>query len=63
MKTPKPVRSTETFGRVRLSQSFFMRDFLYSEISVITGLRNLPDNPDLAIAAERRLCEDLLDPL
>ena len=63
MKTPKSVRSAETFGRVRLSQSFFMRDFLYSEIAAITGLRNLPDDPDLAIAAGRRLCEDLLEPL
>jgi hypothetical protein len=63
MKTPKSVRSAETFGRVRLSQSFFMRDFLYSEIAAITGLQNLPDDPDLAIAAGRRLCQDLLEPL
>src|SRR5436853_7595069 len=63
MKTPKSVRTAEAFGRVRLSPSFFMRDFLYSEIAAITGIRNLPDNPDLAIAAGRNLCEHLLEPL
>lgn len=40
-----------------------MRDFLYSEIAVINGFRNQPDNPDLAIAAGKRLCEELLEPL
>lgn len=40
-----------------------MRDFLYSEIAAIHGLPNIPDDPDLAIAAGTRLCEDLLEPL
>jgi hypothetical protein len=53
----------EEFGRVRLSRSFFMRDFLYSEISNVCGIPNLPEDPDLAIAAGRRLCEELLEPL
>jgi hypothetical protein len=57
------VQSAEEFGRVRLSQSFFMRDFLYSDIANIHGMTNLPDNPDLAIAAGRGLCEHLLEPL
>ena len=57
------VRSAENFGRVRLSKSFFMRDFLYSEIASINGMVNLPDDPDLAIAAGRGLCENLLEPL
>jgi hypothetical protein len=57
------VRSAETFGRVRLSRNFFMRDFLYSEIAAIQGMMNLPDDPDLAIAAGRGLCEHLLEPL
>ena len=30
---PGSVRSLEEFGRVRLSASFFMRDFLHSEIA------------------------------
>jgi hypothetical protein len=63
MKTPVTVRSAEAFGRVRLSRSFFMRDFLYSEIASIHRMVNLPDDPDLAIAAGRKLCEHLLEPL
>jgi hypothetical protein len=63
MRAPRGVRSAETLGRVRLSRNFFMRDFLYSEISNVHGIRNLPQDPDLAIAAGRALCEDLLEPL
>jgi hypothetical protein len=40
-----------------------MRDFLYSEISQIEGLSNFPDHPDLAVAAGRKLCSELLEPL
>nr|WP_246448697.1 hypothetical protein [Novosphingobium flavum] len=40
-----------------------MRDFLYSEIAAVHGIANIPDDPDLAIAAGTRLCEDLLEPL
>jgi hypothetical protein len=57
------MSALEDFGRVRLSPSFFMRDFLYSEIAGFHGLPNLPENPDLAIAAGRQLCETLLEPL
>ncbi|SMQ72365.1 hypothetical protein SAMN06295905_2103 [Devosia lucknowensis] len=63
MRQPRSVRALEAFSRVRLSKSFFMRDFLYSEIAAINGFTNLPDDPDLAIAAGRRLCEELLEPL
>jgi hypothetical protein len=63
MRPKWTVRSAETFGRVRLSKSFFMREFLYSEIAVIERMANLPDDPDLAIAAGRGLCENLLEPL
>src|SRR3954468_23493808 len=63
MKASMTVRAAEAFSRVRLSRTFFMRDFLYSEIAAIEGMVNLPDDPDLAIAAGRRLCEDLLEPL
>jgi hypothetical protein len=57
------VRSAENFGRIRLSHSFFMRDFLHSEIASIEGMANLPDDPELAVAAGRGLCEQLLEPL
>jgi hypothetical protein len=40
-----------------------MRDFLYSEIGNVHRISNLPDDPELAIAAGRRLCEELLEPL
>lgn len=63
MRTPRTVRSAEAFGRVRLSRTFFMRDFLYSEIANVAGMTNLPGDPDLAIAAGRNLCEHLLEPL
>lgn len=63
MRAPTSVRSVEAFGRVRLSYSFFMRDFLHSEIASVHGMANLPDDPDVAIAAGRGLCETLLEPL
>lgn len=57
------VRQLEAFGRTRLSRHFFMRDFLYSDIAAVHGFSNIPDDPDLAIAAGTRLCEELLEPL
>jgi hypothetical protein len=63
MKRPWSVRRAEAFGRTRLSATFFMRDFLYSEIANVMGFTNLPDDPDLAVAAGRKLCEELLEPL
>ena len=63
MRAPKSVRAAEELGRVRLSPSFFMRDFLHSEIGNVHGIPNLPENPDLAIEAGRLLCEELLEPL
>jgi hypothetical protein len=53
----------DRLGRERLSKTFFMRDFLYSEIANFYGVPNMPDDPDLAVAAGRRLCEELLEPL
>lgn len=63
MKEPQSVNSLEMFGRVQLSPSFYMRDFLYSEISQIEGIPNIPDDPDLAIAAGKKLCETVLEPI
>lgn len=59
----RTVKALEELGRVRLSQSFFMRDFLYSEIANFYGVPNIPDDPQLAIHVGKRLCEDLLEPL
>ena len=57
------MRGLENLGRVRLSRFFFMRDFLYSEIANAHGIPNIPSDPDLAIAAGTKLCEELLDPI
>ena len=63
MKKPGSMKALEELGRVRLSKSFFMRDFLYSEIANYHGIPNVPDDPDLAIEAGCQLCEQLLEPL
>ncbi len=48
MRKPGSVKGLEELGRVRLSPSFFPRDFLHSEIDNFHGLPNIPDDPDLA---------------
>ena len=63
MRKPASMKTLETLGRVRLSEHFFMREMLYSEIANFHGIPNIPDDPDLAIAAGTRLCEELLEPL
>ena len=63
MKQPQSMRALEELGRVRLSENFFMRDFLYSEIANFYRIQNIPDDPDLAIMAGRKLCEEALEPL
>lgn len=63
MKKPQTVESLENLGRVRLSKNFFFRDFLYSEVANFYRKPNIPDNPDLAIEAGKRLCKELLEPL
>jgi hypothetical protein len=63
MKKPRSVNALENLGRVQLSKSFFMREFLYSEISQIEGIPNIPDDPELAIAAGKMLCENVLEPI
>jgi len=57
------LRKLDALGRVRLSDSFFMRDMLYSEIASAHGMINMPDDPELAIEAGRGLCENVLEPL
>ncbi|MEJ8563110.1 hypothetical protein QTO30_19110 [Yoonia sp. GPGPB17] len=62
-RKPQSYSGLEDLGRVRLSKHFFMRDFLYSEISNFFGIANIPDDPSLAIATGQKLCQELLDPL
>ena len=63
MRRPTSMRGLEDLGRTRLSENFFFRDFLHSEIASLHGIPNIPDDPDLAIAAGTRLCAELLEPL
>lgn len=63
MRQIKSINQLEEFGRIRLSQHFYMRDFLYSEIGNHYGLPNIPDNPEIAVLAGKGLCTQLLDPL
>jgi hypothetical protein len=63
MRRPETLTALEELGRVRLSRSFYMREFLYSEIAAMHGLVNVPDDPELAIRVGRSLCESLLEPL
>lgn len=57
------VATLNDFGRTRLSRSFYMRDFLFSDIAAVHGLLNAPDDPGAAIAAGKELCVRLLEPL
>lgn len=63
MRKPQSVDALEKLGMVRLSNSFYLRDFLYSETANFHAKSNIPDNPDLAIEVGRKLCEELLEPL
>jgi len=63
MKSVASYDALDKFGRIRLSKHFFMRDFLYSEISNFYEIQNLPTNPERAIEAGKKLCEELLEPL
>ncbi|WP_295536226.1 hypothetical protein [uncultured Pseudacidovorax sp.] len=73
MKAVTSYDQLDKLGRVRLSQNFYMRDFLFSEIaawhagSTVDGtflqLRNVPDRPDVAIETGKQLCNLLLEPL
>ena len=63
MKKPTSVKALEELGRVRLSNNFFLRDFLYSEVAQIFRISNIPDDPDLAIEVGTKLCNELLEPI
>ena len=57
------LQDLEDFGRIRLSKSFLVRDFLYSEAADYFGMSNLPQKPDLMITTGRELCRRILEPL
>ena len=57
---PGSVRSLEELGRVRLSASFFMRDFLHSEIADFHGIPNIPDEASGTVTGDLRAAGDPL---
>lgn len=63
MRTPRSFTALEALGRERLSRHFEMRNFMTSEIANMHQLQNFPSDPDLALAAGRKLAEHCLDPL
>ena len=63
MRSPRSYTALEELGRTRLSPHFYARDMLYSEIGNFYARPNIPEDPDLFIAAGRAFCEQLLDPL
>ena len=63
MDKPRSVAELTELGRVRLSEHFFMRDMLYSEVANFHGMPNIPEDPDLAIAAGEKLCQLVLEPM
>lgn len=63
MNNPISMQLLEKYGRTRLSKSFYMRDFLYSEIAAVYGIPNVPEDWALAEEAGSRLCQELLEPI
>jgi len=66
MTTPdvaKTLSDLTELGRVRLSDHFFMREMLYSEVANACGVPNIPENPDLAVEAGAKLSQFVLEPL
>jgi len=63
VRAQSTIRRLEDLGRVRLSSSFFFRDFLFSEIAGFVGIPNIPEDPSFAIENGKMLCETLLEPL
>ncbi|MFY0691484.1 MAG: hypothetical protein JXR14_06110 [Paracoccaceae bacterium] len=63
MQVSPALQAHQDLGQIQLSESFYMRDFLASNIADFFGLPNIPENPDLAIRAAARLSQDLLEPL
>ncbi len=63
MKAITSLRELAELGRYRLSEHFFMRDMLHSEVSNFCGVPNIPEDADLALAAGEKLCQLVLEPL
>ena len=56
-------KELESLGRRRLSGTFYLREFLHSEIAQHFGVVNAPDDVDLATEAGSALCGNVLEPI
>ena len=63
MTTASKFKALEDMGRIRLSENFFLREFLYSETAIAHSLVNVPDDLDTAVQAGKGLCENVLEPI
>src|SRR5262245_58096160 len=63
MRKPQSVAELTELGRVRLSDSYFMRDVLYSAVANLYCLPNIPESSALAIEAGSTLCPLVLEPM
>ncbi len=63
MKEITTLAELTALGRVRLSEHFFMREMLYSEVGNFYGVANYPEDADLAVQVGTKLCQNLLEPL
>ena len=61
---PMPTAAEyESLARVRLSQNFILRDFLFSTECAARGLTNFPEDPEHVVMAGKALCEKVLEPV
>jgi hypothetical protein len=63
MTSISSIADLTELGRRRLSNNFFMRDMLYSDVGNFSGIPNIPHDPELAAAAGEQLCQLVLEPL
>jgi hypothetical protein len=66
MQFPQSITDVATlteYGRQRLSEHFFMREMLYSEVGNLHGVPNIPENPELALQVGCEVASRLLEPL
>lgn len=59
----KMYEALDRIGRIRLSESFFFREFLYSEIAQVHAIVNAPVDLELAEFSGKHLCNEILEPL
>jgi len=63
LRTIDSVSALTELGRERLSEHFFMREMLYSEVGNVHGVPNIPEDPELAVQVGRRLAAEVLEPV